>query len=465
MNFATYVASFVFLLILGGCPGPRTPSVPAAPPLTMAVTRDGGSLRGVAGDGTRTFAAITTTSPNLQTSTAIEARRGESIAWSVLLVGGGGPLATTAGLLVATLTGSGPIGVRSSPAAQPVPASPAESASTAPALGGGATAGSVRGEPGAVIVGLDAATGAGRWRTTLDASEWCIVAAIIAAPDGVIVGGSFAGSLRIHDRVVSSGGRSDGFVAKLTATGEIAWLLRVGGSGPDAVQGVAVRGPRIAIAGTFAAGADLLGTDLPAFDDTSPYADAFVGVLDGSGARVWSATFGGKLAETVAGVAIDDAGRVAVAANAREVVHVGGTDLVAQGLADGLVAWWSKEGTASHAVLLGGPDFDGLRAITAVGERIIVGGFYSGAIRLGDRAIAAGGGDDAFLVALDAHGAVVDRWEVGGVGREEITALAAVPGGFIAGVAHTAAANVAGVTLPLPKDPLGGAAIVVRPVR
>jgi len=439
----THAASFVSLLILGGCPGPRTPSVPAAAPLTVAVGRDGGSLRGVAGDGTLTFAAIAITraAPEATASTVVEARRGEAIAWSVVLAGDGGPIATTADLLVASLTGSGPIGVAAAPASP------------------------VRGEPGAVIVGLDAATGAARWRTPLDASEWCVVAALTAAPDGVIVGGSFSGSLRIRDRVVSSGGRSDGFVAKLTATGEIAWLVRVGGPGPDAVQGVAVRGPRVAIAGTFAAGADLLGQELPAFDDKSPYADAFVAMLDATGVRVWATTFGGKLAETVAGVAIDEAGRVAVAANAREVVHVGGIDLVAQGLADGLVAWWANDGTASHAILLGGPDFDGLRTITAVGERIIVGGFYSGAMRLGDRAIAAGGGDDAFLAALDARGAVVDRWEVGGVGREEVTALAAVPGGFIAGVAHTAAANVAGATLPAPKDPLGGAAIVVRPVR
>jgi len=442
MNLATHVASFVSIVILGGgCPGPRTPSVPAAPPLTVAIGREGGALRGVAGDGTHTFAAITRSA-----STVIEARRGETLTWKAALAGGGGPIAITAGLLVATLTGTGPVGVRE----------PRELAPANPA---------VRGEPGAALVALDPATGAARWRTTLDASEWCIVAAIAAASDGVVVGGSFAGSLRIQDRVVASGGRSDGFVAKLDLAGRIAWLVRVGGGGPDAVQGVAVRGPRVAIAGTFAAGADLLGHPLAAFDDKSPYADAFVAVLDAAGARTWSATFGGKLAETVAGVAIDDADRVVIAANARAVVHVGGADLIAQGLSDGLVAWWSREGTAGHAVLLGGPDFDGLRAIAAVGERIIVGGFYSGAMRLGDRAIAAGGGDDAFLAALDANGVVVDHWEVSGPGREEVTAVATVPGGFIAGVAHTAAASVAGAALAAPNDPLAGTAIVVRPVR
>ena len=299
-RFGTYVASVVSLLILGGCPGSRTPGVPAATPLTVPISRDGGSLRGVAGDGTLTYAAITAETPS---STVLEARRGNAIVWTTVVAGSGGPLAITGGLLVATLTGTGPIGVRDPAAAAPAPAT--------------AQASSVHGEPGAVVVGLDAATGAARWRATLDASEWCVVSAIAAAPDGIIVGGSFAGSLRIGGRAVASGGRSDGFIAKLTTTGAIAWLVRVGGSGPDAVQGVAIRGPRVAIAGTFAAGADLLGHDLPAFDDKSPYADAFVAALDANGAVVWSSTFGGKLAETVAGVAIDDAGRVAVAANAR----------------------------------------------------------------------------------------------------------------------------------------------------
>jgi hypothetical protein len=114
--------------------------------------------------------------------------------------------------------------------------------------------------------------------------------------------------------------------------------------------------------------------------------------------------------------------------------------------------------------LLGGTDFDGLRAIAAAGERVVVAGFYSGSLRLGDRALTAGGGDDAFLAELDASGSVVAAWPVGGEGREEVTSLAALPGGFIAGIAHTAAASVGDDRLPAPRDPPSGAAIVVRPV-
>jgi len=266
---------------------------------------------------------------------------------------------------------------------------------------------------------------------------------------------------------VSSGGKADGFVARITTTGAtagVAWVIRIGGPGADAVQGVAATGNRIAIAGTFTAGADLLGQRLAAFDDRSPAADGFVAELDAGGALRWAQSFGGKLDDAVAGVAIDARGAVAVAASIRGTLHIGGADLVARGPADGVVAWWTADGATSTAIQLGGSDFDGLRAIAAIGERVVVAGFYSGAIQLGERALAAAGGDDAFIAALDATGRVTEAWPISGDGREEITALAAIPGGFVAGVTHTATAMIDGARLPAPPDPMAGAAILVRPV-
>ena len=162
---------------------------------------------------------------------------------------------------------------------------------------------------------------------------------------------------------------------------------------------------------------------------------------------------------------IDERGSVVVAGSARGVVHVGGLDLEARGGADGMLAWWNPDGSAAHAVLVGGTDFDGVRAIAAVGERIVVGGFYSGTIDLGAEQLVAGGGDGAFVAAFDRRGAVVHAFDVAGAGREEIVGLAAVPGGILAGVAHTASASVTGAELAAPKDPMAGAALVIRGVR
>jgi outer membrane protein assembly factor BamB len=443
------IAAFALGALTAACPGPAAhPRGPGAQPITLEIGRDGGSLRGVAGDGALTFSAITSAVPATDAGpsgsrTIVEARRGAAVIWHQDADGSAGPVAVwpkpapdVAGRVFVALAGTGSI------AGAPV-----------------------RGEPGSAVVALDLATGKVGWRVALDASEWAVISSIAAGPDGVIVGGSFGGSLRIRDKVVSSAGKGDGFVAKLALDGRIAWLVRIGGANADAVQGVATHGARIAIAGTFAAGADLLGQPLPPFDDKSPFSDGFVAELDATGHRVWAATFGGKLDDAVAGVAIDASGRVAVAATARDTIHLAGADLVARGAGDGLVAWWAPDGSAGHAVLIGGEDFDGLRAITAVGDRIVIGGFYSGTLELAGRSFTAGGGDDAFLAAVDDHGAVVDAWAVSGSGREEITALSAVPGGFIAGVAHTADATVDGDALPSPKDPMSGAAIVVRAVR
>jgi len=419
------------IAVLAACPGARHARDPAADPSTLEIGRDATSLRGVAAEGDVRFVALASGA-----SSTIEARRGAATVWSAKLAGIAGPLARQAPLVFASLAGTGSI------AETPV-----------------------RGEPAALIVALEQATGAPRWKTAIESSEWAQVLTIGGTARGAIVAGSFSGTLRIGAQVVSSAGKSDGFVARLGETGKPEWLVRVGGPHADSVQGVAERNGRYAIAGTFGAGAELQGVPLPAFDERAPFGDGFVAVLDEHGTRLWSATWGGKLDDSVAGVAIDESENVIVAGNARDTVHVGGVDLVAHGDADGLVAWWSKAGVPRHAMLLGGSDFDGIRAIASTGDRIVVAGFFSGAIQLGNRPLEAGGGDDAFIAALDTKGTVTEVWQIGGPGREEVTSLVGIPGGFLAGIAHTAAASIEGADLPAPKDPMSGAAIVVRPVR
>jgi hypothetical protein len=152
-----------------------------------------------------------------------------------------------------------------------------------------------------------------------------------------------------------------------------------------------------------------------------------------------------------------------VATTARDVVHVGSSELVAQGTADGLVVWIAPDGEKGPAQLVGGTDFDGTSAVAARGERAYVGGFFSGAMRIGNRSMSAGGGDDSYVAAIAPDGTVLSSWQVGGDGREEIVGLAAIPGGFVAGVAHTAAATIeGGPRLPAPADPMTGAALIVR---
>lgn len=374
------------LVLLAGCPSSRPPSVPAAAPVTVEV---GGPLRGVAGDGSSLFAAI---------GDHVGARGAHT--WSVQLPGTAGLLATGNGLVYA------------------------------------AASAKLRGDPAAIVVGIDGASGAQRWKLPIDSTGWSVITALAATSDGVLAAGSFEGTLRAGDAVVGSAGQTDGFVARLTADGKVAWLVRMGGPGSDAVQGVATAGDRIAIAGTFSPGADLLGEPLTPIAEDLPFADAFAAELDAHGARVWSATYGSKLDDAVAGVAFDSAGRVVVAGTARDVVHVGAQELTVKDT-QAIVATLSHDD--GSATLL---PADGASAIAAGHGTIIVAGYT---------------GTDALLVSL--AGA---SYKIDGPGREEVTALSSIPGGFVAALAHTAAVTVDGTLLPAPADPLAGGALLVR---
>jgi hypothetical protein len=359
----------------------------------------GGPLRGVAGDGASLFAAIG--------DHVIS--RGAHV-WTAALDGTAGALATGNGVVYAAATAK------------------------------------LRGDPGALVVVLDAATGARRGKLAIDSTGWSMITSVAAIEGGVVVGGSFQGTLRAADTVVASAGQTDGFVARVNAKGELVWLERLGGPGADAVQGVAVRGGTIAIAGTFSPAADILGEPLQSTDEELPFADAFAATLHDNGKLSWTTTFGGKLDDVVAGVAIDERDRVVVAATARDVVHVGAQELTAKGT-DVLVAWfWPGN---AKAMLIGGADLDAASAITAAGEHVIVGGTA---------------GSDAFVAELD-PGATITSWPVTGPGREELAALATIPGGYIAAIAHTGALTFDGGTAPAPSDPMLGGTIAVRPLR
>lgn len=418
-------------LSLLGCKGSKSPPPPVGS-VTLELGRDGHGLRGVAGDVGGVYTALTTfeASPH----SLVEARRDGKIAWTTPLDGTAGPLVRSGELLAVALGNTG--------------------------MAAGIA---LRGSPGAVLVGLDASAGAIAWKLAIDSSEWSLITSLAAIDGGVLVGGSFSGTLRAADKLVSSAGKLDGFVARVDAKGHVVWLIRVGGANADAVTGVAAAGERIAITGTFATGAELQGEPLVATDDKSPTTDVFVAELDGKGTRTWSASFGGTRDDSSAGVAIDGRGRLAVAATIRDHVKVDVVDHLVNGPSDGLLVYFDAKGAPGAAIPLGGEALDGLTAITAAGDRIVVGGFYAGSLKIGRQTITANG-DDAFLAAFDGA-TVTGVWDVAGAGREEIAALSSVPHGFIAGIGHTAAAKVDGQPLASPKDPASGAGVIVRGVR
>jgi hypothetical protein len=265
--------------------------------------------------------------------------------------------------------------------------------------------GGLRGDPGAALVALDLASGAVRWSVGAGSTRWTVVSAVSPAGDGFLVGGSFAGTLRVGALTVTSAGGGDGFVASIDRSGAVRWLRRMGGESADAVAGVvALGGGRHAIAGTFTGPAELGDGELIALADKTLAADGFVAVFEGDGGLAWSRTFGGVREDTCAGVAALAGGAVVVAGTVRGEVDVAGRRFEARGAADGVVAVFAPDAAVRSAWLVGGEDFDGITALGTGGagsDQLVLAGWFTGSLPSGERA---DGIDDVFLSVGPAAG-------------------------------------------------------------
>jgi hypothetical protein len=270
---------------------------------------------------------------------------------------------------------------------------PASSSPAVPSLAGG-----LRGEPGAALIALSRSDGAVRWTVGAGSTRWAIVHAVAPAGDGFLVGGSFAGTLRVGALTATAAGGGDGFVASVDRAGGVRWLRRMGGDSADAITGVvALGGGRHAIAGTFSELAELGDGELIGVADKTLAADAFVAVFEPDGTLAWSRTFGGGREDTCAGVAALAGGALAVAGTVRGEVDVAGRRFEARGVADGLVAIFAPDASVRSAWLVGGDDFDGITALAtggAAADQLVFAGWFTGSLPSGQRA---SGIDDLFL--------------------------------------------------------------------
>jgi hypothetical protein len=323
-----------------------------------------------------------------------------------------------------------------------------------------------RGDPGAALLGLAAGDGAETWRRPIGATGWVVVRAMAALPGGdVVAAGSFNGTMRAGDAVVTAGGLSDGFAVRVGPAGEVRWLIRIGGERGDAIAAVAAApgtAGGVVVGGTFTGVADARGVALRPIVDQTFAADAFVARLDDDGAVRWAKPFGGELDDAVAGVAITYSGTVAVAATLRDDALIDGKVVSTRGLADAALITFDDRGSRRAVALIGGGDYDSASGLAARGDDLIFAASYSGKVVLGDASLDADGGDGALIAVLDTSGEAVRVVDVAGAGRESVPALAAVPAGWAAAIRHTAGARIGDTTITSPADPYAGAAIVVR---
>jgi hypothetical protein len=260
----------------------------------------------------------------------------------------------------------------------------------------------------AFIVGLDGSTGSTMWaRSWGDTSDqWATSLAASADGAGVIVGGTFAGSVDPGVGAMATLGIIDGIVARLDAgTGSTTWARQLGGAGAKVrVAGVAA----LADGGALAVGS-LHGTmTIDGFTvDAQGTTDVFAVALDVTGTAQWVKTWGAVGATCSAVAVATGGGRSFIAGD----FHGGFVDFGSGPVASVVSSGFVLEADPSIGAAAWARSFGATSSVSAVaagqdGSALLVGTFYGGSIDLGAGPMSPAGDEDAFAAVYGADGSL-----------------------------------------------------------
>lgn len=220
----------------------------------------------------------------------------------------------------------------------------------------------------------------------------------------------------------NAGGSSDGFAAKYDPAGNLLWGVQVSGTGISSVYKVEVDSAGNAlIAGIYRGSVEIGAPGRPAVTLTNGgINEGFLAKFDPAGNALWARTFGAATDPRVAnGITTDAAGNVYATGSE------GNRLFVAKYSADGAAVWTqvvSGAGTLASGTLVQGQSV----AVDTAGNVLVVGP-YGGKIDFNPDPqktsflTSSGphpGGDDTFVLKLNATGAYVWAGSMGGAGQE-----------------------------------------------
>lgn len=224
------------------------------------------------------------------------------------------------------------------------------------------------------------------------------------AAGNLLVTGSFGGTATFGDQEVTSHGGQDVFVAALTPQGKWRGVLTAGG--PDQDEAFALttdRDNNVLLGGRFQGDAVFGDHRLHAAAGGS---DAFVVRLGPDGKWAWAKQAGATGQGAIRRIAVDKQGDVIVTGYVGGTAQFGTNPLTSQGTHNAFVAKLSRAGNWQWAS-------GGFSESTTYGNalavdeqnRIFVTGSYSGQATFGRHQVTSQGGDDAYVARLSPTGA------------------------------------------------------------
>jgi hypothetical protein len=176
--------------------------------------------------------------------------------------------------------------------------------------------------------------------------------AMDASGNAVLVG-SFDGGFDDGTGEVASAGLDDAFVIKLDPKGNVLWSLTLGGPEADVARGVALdTNGNIVIGGNFAGNVDFGAGPLTA---APGHGSGFVLALDPGGKALWSKSFGGDEDVVVNGVAASSKGTLAATGSFLGTVDFGSGPATSAGAEDAFLAMMDSTGAPIWGRTIGLP--------------------------------------------------------------------------------------------------------------
>ncbi|MEQ2009602.1 MAG: immunoglobulin domain-containing protein [Limisphaerales bacterium] len=240
--------------------------------------------------------------------------------------------------------------------------------------------------------------------------------------------GYFSGTASFGTNQLVSLGVRDGFLAKYSSAGQLLWVRRLGGTGFDTVNAVAVdTNGNCYLAGSYEGIAAFGATSLTNTSAAS-FPDAYVAKFDSGGTNVWARSLGVVASADFANaVALDGAGNVFIAGQST-LGTFNSVTLTNHGRV--FVAKYDNAGVAQWARKAGGGgagQFDQATALAAdaAGNVTLAGIFSSATANFdGGSSLANRGGADAFVARFSAAGGVQWVQQIGGVQDDRANGLA-----------------------------------------
>lgn len=269
----------------------------------------------------------------------------------------------------------------------------------------------------------------------------------IDASGNVALTGYFQGTINFGlGNLVSIGG-FDVFLARFTTHGAHLTSARYGSTGPDAGLAIAADASgNVFLTGYSGGLANFGGASLVNGGGN----DFFVAKYNGSGAHVWSMSFGSPGNETGNAIAVDVLGTVLTTGVFSNTVDFGGGLLASAGGFDIFVAVYTTNGAHRWSQRFGSTGNETGTGIKAdIARNVFVTGYFSDTVDFGGGNLTSAGDTDIFLAKYDPFGTHIWSERFGTAAQDVGSALAMFPdGGVVMSGYVFAGTDFGGGTLP-----------------